>query len=132
MMSGVPCVFWPHWYSYKDAINKFIKIRKLAGIHSESQVLEETSGSYSYSATIQGHHHKVILRLGKNRDMTAPAGYGCCANGDHYTIYVEGVEGIDEVNGESLKVKGDKFIENGKLYIRCGETVYDARGTRLN
>ena len=132
MMPGVPCVFWPHWYSYKDEINQLIKVRKLAGIHSESAVTDETSGTSSYSATIQGHHHKVILRLGKNRDMTAPAGYGCRANGDHYSVYVEGVEGIDEVNGERLTMKGEKFIENGKLYIRCGEQVYNAQGTRIN
>ena len=131
-MPGVPCVFWPHWYSYKDEINQLIKVRKLAGIHSESAVTDETSGTSSYSATIQGHYHKVILRLGKNRDMTAPAGYGCRANGDHYSVYVEGVEGIDEVNGERLSVKGEKFIENGKLYIRCGEQVYNAQGTRIN
>ena len=130
-MPGVPCVFWPHWKSYLSEINKLIKVRKLAGIHSESAVMDETSGQEAYSATIQGHHHKVILRLGKNRDMTAPAGYGCCANGDHYSVYVEGVEGIEEVIGDGLEVKGEKFMEDGKLYIRVGDKVYDAMGRAI-
>ena len=133
MMPGVPCVFWPHWYSYKAEINKMIKIRKLAGIHSESKVTDESYVQGGYSGTIEGKNHKVILRLGKNRDMTVPAGYYVHMNGDHYTIYMEGVQGIDEVECGELKARGgEKFMENGQLYIRCGEQIYDARGTRIN
>ena len=133
MMPGVPCVFWPHWYSYKAEINKMIKIRKLAGIHSESKVTDESYVQGGYSGTIEGKNHKVILRLGKNRDMTVPAGYYVHMNGDHYTIYMEGVQGIGEVECGELKARGgEKFMENGQLYIRCGEQIYDARGTRIN
>ena len=127
-MPGVPCVFWPHWKSYQEEINAMIAIRKKAGIHSQSQVLEETSSSYAYSATIQGHQRKVILRLGKNRDMTIPAGYWKCVDGDHYTIYMEVGQGVETVSGEQLPMSGEKFIENGQLYIRQGEHVYDATG----
>ena len=132
-MPGVPCVFWPHWVRYKDEINMMIAIRKLAGIHSESQVLEETSGSYSYSAVIQGHNRKVLLRLGKNRDKNTPSGYFKGAEGDHYSVFYEVGKGIEEVNSEELKVKrGEKFVENGQLYIRCGEQVFDGMGKRIN
>lgn len=130
-MPGVPCVFWPHWYKYKDEINKFIKIRKLAGIHSESAVSDESYSQYNYSGTIQGKKHKVILRLGKNRDMSAPAGYGMCANGDHYSVYVEGVQGLEEVT-DGLQGKGEKFLDEGKLFIRVGEDVYDLMGRKIN
>ena len=130
MMPGVPCVFWPHWYKYKDEINQLIKLRKLAGIHSESAVSDESYVQGAYQGTIQGKKHKVILRLGKNRDMTAPAGYGCCANGDHYSVYVEGVEALGEVEGQPLK--GEKFMRDGRLYIRCGEKIYDAQGRLIN
>lgn len=132
MMPGVPCVFWPHWKSYQSEINQMIKIRKLAGIHSESKVSDESYVQGGYSGTIEGKKHKVVLRLGKNRDMTAPAGYGCCLNGDHYTIYVEGVQGLEEVGIQNSDASGQKFIQDGKLYIRCGEAVYDAQGTRIN
>lgn len=127
-MPGVPCVFWPHWKKYQSEINKMIEVRKQAGIHSESKVLEETSGSYAYSGTIQGHKKKVIVRLGKNRDMTIPAGYWKCVDGDHYTMYIEVGEGIDEVESGKPQVKGQKFIQDGKLLIRVGDKVYDVQG----
>ena len=132
-MPGVPCVFWPHWYKYKDEINKFIKIRKLAGIHSESKVTDEAYVQGGYTGTVEGKKHKVIIRLGKNRDMNAPAGYGCCMNGDHYSIYVEGVEGIENVQSDNVQgTKGAKFMKDGQLYIRVGEQVYDTRGALVN
>ena len=133
MMPGVPCVFWPHWNRYTWEINQLIKIRKLAGIHSESKVTDETSGESAYSATIEGHNHKVILRLGKNRDKTVPAGYYVHAEGDAYSVFMEGVQRIDVVeSGKSKVTSGEKFMENGKLYIRSNGKVYDAQGTRLN
>lgn len=131
-MPGVPCVFWPHWTSYQDEINQMIKVRKEAGIHSESEVLEETSGSYAYSGTIQGHNKKVIVRLGKNRDMTVPTGFWRCVDGDYYSMYIEVGEGVEEVNGEEGKVKsGKKFVKDGTLLIRVGDKVFDATGRRV-
>ena len=128
-MPGVPCVFWPHWYKYKQEINDMIVVRKKAGIHSESKVLEESSGNYAYSATIQGHNRKVIVRVGKNRDMTIPAGYWKCVDGDYYTMYLEVGEGIEEVEvGKKNVGNGEKYIENGRLYIRVGDKVFDATG----
>ena len=126
-MPGIPCVFYPHWTSYQQEIKDMIAVRKAAGIHSESQVLEETSGSYSYSATIQGHNRKVIVRLGKNRDMTIPSNYYRCLDGDYYSMYLEVGEGVETVEGQKSNVKR-KFIKDGQLYIRCGEQVYDATG----
>ena len=128
-MPGVPCVFYPHWYMYKQEINDMIAVRKAAGLHSQSQVLEESSSSHAYSATIQGHHKKVIVRLGNKRDMTMPEGYFKCVDGDYYTMYLEVGQGIDEVpSGEVPSTKGEKFVKDGQLYIRVGEHVYDATG----
>ena len=90
-------------------------------------MLEETSGSYSYSATIQGHHRKVVLRLGKNRDMTIPAGYWKCVDGDYYTVYIEVGEGVETTPSDSPS-KVEKILKDGRLFIRHGEHVYDATG----
>ena len=132
MMPGVPCVFWPHWKSYQPEINEMIAIRKLAGIHSESAVSDESYAQYAYSGTIQGKNHKVILRLGKNRDLTTPEGYGCRASGNYYTIWVEGVESTADPQGLETAsdgmLGGEKFMKDGRLYIRCGENIYDAQG----
>jgi hypothetical protein len=39
-----------------------------------------------------------------------------------------GPQGVENVQTEQ---KGEKFIENGQLYIRCGEHVFDTQGRRM-
>ena len=128
LMPGVPCVFWPHWKSYQNEINALIAVRKLAGIHSESAVTDEVTAQNSYSATIQGHRGKVVLRLGSNHDRSTPNGYYRAIDGGLYSVFVENGAGIDETNSDIIRGKGEKFIKDGKLYIRCGERVFDAMG----
>ena len=130
MMPGVPCVFWPHWKSYTEEINRLIAIRKLAGIHSESVVTDEESAGYKYGATIQGHHRRVYLRLGKNRDMTQPANTYVAAQGSEYTIYVETGEGIEDVQRDDVQCT--KVIKDGKLYLMYKGTMYDVQGRRID
>ncbi len=136
MMPGVPCVFYPHWVSYKEEINELIAVRKRAGIHSESQVLEEESGQYKYHATIQGHRGKVIVRVGKYRSTTQPEGYELAVEGGSrgaYTVYIQmNPQGVEQPAADSsLKGRGEKFLEDGKLYIRVGERVYDITGNKI-
>ncbi|MBR6118208.1 MAG: hypothetical protein IKQ11_05055 [Paludibacteraceae bacterium] len=135
MMPGIPCLFWPYWKSYQDDVNELIAVRKRVGIHSESAVLEEESGQYKYSATVQGHRGQAIVRVGKYRSTTVPEGFEVAVEGGNrgeYTVYVKmGAQGVDEVKGEKLEVKGEKFIENGQLYIRVGEAVYDIMGKQI-
>ena len=136
MMPGVPCVFYPHWVSYKEEINELIAVRKRAGIHSESQVLEEESGQYKYHATIQGHRGKVIVRVGKYRSKTLPEGYELAVEGGNrgaYTVYIRmNPQGVEQTaSGSSSKGSGEKFLKDGKLYIRVGERVYDITGNKI-
>lgn len=134
-MPGIPCVFWPHWASYKSEINELIAVRKRAGIHSESAVLEEESGQYKYSATVQGHHGKVVVRVGKYRSDVVPEGFELAVEGGDrgdYTVYIRmEEEGIEEVTGNGLQVTGEKFMEDGKLFIRVGEQVFDVLGNKV-
>ena len=37
-------------------------------------------------------------------------------------------QGMEEVTGNGQHVTGEKFIKDGKLYIRCGEQVFDIMG----
>lgn len=128
MMPGVPCVFWPHWYTFKDDINKLIAIRKRMGIHSESEVTDEVAATNKYSATITGHHGKVILRMGSARDMSEPAGYEHAYTGDNFDIYTAYGTGVEAVQVQS---PATKVMENGTLYIvRDGERyTVDGRKT---
>ena len=131
MLPGVPCVFWPHWKSYPDEINELIALRKLAGIHSESAVLSETCNSNVYEIKVQGHRGVIILRMGQTRSKEAPEGFYVAIEGGgtaNYTIFAQNGTGINNVNSDSSKSKGEKFVKDGRLFIRVGEREYDAHG----
>ena len=134
MMPGVPCVFYPHWKRNQEAINAMIAVRKRAGLHSESVVSNETCTSNVYEATITGHRGTVVLRLGSSRSKTAPDGYEMVLDGgsvSSYTIFLKmNPEGIDEVQG--AKVKAEKFVKNGQMFIRVGEKIFDITGKEVS
>ena len=125
MMPGVPCVFWPHWYTYRDEINQLIAIRKQVGIHSESEVTDETAATNKYSATITGHHGKAILRMGSARDKSVPQGYGLEYEGDNFDIYTSLDTPVDEVK---VSTPPTKIIENGQIYIMKNGERYTVDG----
>ena len=86
-MPGVPCVFYPHWAKYKDAIGKMVLARKAAGVHSESQVSDEAGSGY-YKSTITGKHGSIRLLLGPNSGYnTTPAGYTLAYKGGNFAMY---------------------------------------------
>lgn len=135
MMPGIPCVFYPHWASYKEEISEMIAVRKRIGIHSESQVIEEESGPYRYSATIQGHRGQVIVRLGKSRAQltTVPEGFEVAVEGGtrgEYTIYVkEDGQGVESVKANDTACR--KIIYNGNVYILREGKTYNLTGTEV-
>ena len=102
-MPGVPCVFWPHWVKYKTEIQKMIHARRMAGIHSESDV-QETSGSGWYEATVTGKYGRVVLYLGSSATKAAPDGFNEGAKGTGYAMYFtgEGPDAIDVVTGTPI------------------------------
>ena len=113
-MPGVPCVFWPHWVRYKSAIQKMIHARKMAGIHSESTVQEE-SGSGYYRATIQGKYGSVKLMLGSAASDAQPQDYMLAIKGSTYAVYYKGSgNAIDNVEVEPLDVTKPMFTVMGQ------------------
>ena len=131
MMPGVPCVFWPHWKTYQSEINALIAARKLAGIHSESAVLSETTSQNNYEAVIQGHHGQVMLRLGSNRSTETPEGYEKVVNGSAHTVYYKaGAQGI--VTPSNSPSRGEKVLKDGQLYLKYEGRMYDVQGRRIN
>lgn len=86
-MPGVPCVFYPHWVKYKDAIGKMVLARKAAGVHSESKVTDEAGNGY-YKSTITGKRGSIRLLLGPNSGFaTAPQGYTLAYKGGNFAMY---------------------------------------------
>ena len=141
-MPGVPCVFYPHWVTYKDVIKKMINARYKTGVHSESEVSDEAGSGY-YKATITGTNGQIRVLIGPNSGYdSTPSGFTLAVKGENYGVYYKTnssrgdkdkertPQGIEETQEQPVE-RGVKYIENGRLYIRCGEQVYDAMGRRL-
>lgn len=89
-MPGIPCVFYPHWVTYKSEIKDMILARKAVGVHSESPVTDEYVGNQKYECTVQGTNGYLILRLGHNSAYaTTPNGYTKAASGMDYAIFIK-------------------------------------------
>lgn len=136
-MPGVPCVFYPHWVTYRADISHMIRLRKAAGIHSESEVTDEVGTSKQYEATIHGHKGNIILRMGANRTTEVPAGYTLLYSADELDIYLssdcaEGISFMQDVETVALHENAPtKQLVNGQLVITSGDQQYDVMGRRL-
>ena len=90
-MPGVPCVFYPHWYKYKEEIKDMINARHLAGVHSESEISDESADHDGYECTVHGKNGWLILQLGnrtKHEDQAWDANYKLIAKGPGYAMWV--------------------------------------------
>jgi hypothetical protein len=105
-------------------------------------VNDETGDGY-YKATIYGTNGEIRLLLGPNSGYNStPAGYTLAVKGVNYGVYYKMttprgdkntertpiVQGVEQVKSQKAELKGEKFIKDGQLFIRCGEQVYDAMG----
>jgi alpha-amylase len=144
-MPGVPCVFYPHWYKYKDEIKAMINARYKTGVHSESAVSDEAGDGY-YKATITGTNGEIRLLLGPNSGYNStPSGYTLAVKGNGYGVYYKMnsargdknterkdlTQGIEEVSSQPSAVRGEKVLRDGQLLIKVGEQVFDAFGRRV-
>ena len=146
-MPGVPCVFWPHWVTYKEELKKMINARYKAGVHSESAVSDEAGDGF-YKATITGTNGEIRLLLGPNSGYNStPSGYTLAVKGNGYGVYYKmnsargdkntervdrtKTEGVEEVSSMPSAVRGEKFVQDGQLLIKVGEQVFDAFGRRV-
>ena len=143
-MPGIPCVFYPHWKKYKADLKPMITARKWAGIHSESEVKDEYATATGYQATIVGHNGWLILCLG---DKANKQGFGpdyklAASNYSTMEGYNESFEmwvnsskpiptDVEEVEDEGQKIKSEKFMQNGQLFIRLNGQIYDITGRKV-
>ena len=145
-MPGVPLVFYPHWVEFKEDLKKMINARYKTGVHSESAVSDEAGDGF-YKATISGTHGSIRLLVGPNSGYdSTPQGYTLAVKGINYGVYIQTdgqrgdknterpdrtAQGIEDVKDDGARVSGEKFIENGQLYIRVNDQVYDVRGRKV-
>jgi len=146
-MPGVPCVFYPHWVEFKEPLKAMINARYKTGVHSESGVSDETGDGY-YKATITGSNGQIRILVGPNSGYgDTPSGFTLASKGVNYGVYYKvnsargdknteredrtQTEGIEDVESQEPIVGGEKFLQDGKLFIRCGEQVFDITGARV-
>ena len=143
-MPGVPCVFYPHWVTFKDAIKPIINARYKTGVHSESSVSDECGNGY-YKATITGKNGEIRLLVGPNSGYNStPSGYTLAGKGVNYGVYYKTTsacadkdksrqpipEGI-ELTPSNSSSRGEKFLKDGQLYIMYNGTMYNVQGNRV-
>ena len=126
-MPGVPCVFYPHWVKYQEAIGKMILARKAAGVHSESQVSDEAGNGY-YKSTITGKRGSICLLLGSNSGFeTTPAGYTLAYKGGDFAMYYTTTEKETPVLSitPATTFKTDSFlVEMSAVALSGTPTIY--------
>lgn len=131
-MPGIPCVFYPHWVTYKEEIGAMVKARRAARIHSESAVSEEASTGY-YKATITGKGGgSVVLYLGSAASESAPAGYKTAIKGSTYAMYYKEGKGSGwEAVQMETPAQGRKVLMKGQLLIEREGSYYDMFGKKI-
>ena len=132
-MPGLPCIFYPHWNKYSADLKPMIYARKLAGVHTESAVYDEEAEEGGYKCTVQGKYGWLRLQLGNktNHSSCGDNAYQLIAKGDGYAIWVYREAPIETSISEqqtATVTRPEKFVKDGRLFIRCGEQVYDIFG----
>ncbi len=128
-MPGLPCVFYPHWVTFRSQIKKLMQARRIAGIHSESEVTDEASATNSYSAVVHGKHGTLLLRLGTARDTTTPQGYVLYTSGERYSVYLNITDGTwNDLEQVTSAPAATKLMENGTVVILRDGKRYSVLG----
>ena len=107
-MPGIPCVFYPHWVTYKSEIKAMIEARHLVGVHSQSEVKDEYAEEGGYQVTVVGSKGYLILQLG-NKVGGSFDGFTKKASGNGYAMWIltnTPVEHTYTVAGNSADVFG--------------------------
>lgn len=112
---GTPCVFLPHWQSYKAQLKPMIQARLDAGVHNESAVRVLKTGKSVYLAEITGKRGTMAVRIGSTSDV--PSGYTSSdvrCSGTGYCIWVRtnGSGPVNPPSGEAFTVYYDNASTN--------------------
>ena len=70
---GTPCVFLPHWKSFKNEIKRLIAVRNAVGVHNMSAVKVLQSSKDCYMAEVAGANGKLVVKIGSA--FVSPEGY---------------------------------------------------------
>lgn len=111
---GTPCIFWPHYYANKSAMQALIQARNDVGIHNMSSVKVVKLESNCYAAEITGTKGKAVVKIGSDMSYNPGNGYTMKANGTNYCVWTttSGGNGGGNTGGEAFKVYFDNSLTN--------------------
>lgn len=88
---GTPCLFLPHWKTYKRDLKQMIYARTLAKIHNESTFVNLASTSAQYAIKVNGlDGASVVVLMGSTAWPTgvSASDYALIDTGQHFAYYV--------------------------------------------
>lgn len=108
VMPGTPCVFLKHWQKYKKEIKLMIEVRRMMGIHNESNYSVFGAAAQCTSIQVEGTNGNLIVVVGANAKGYTRGGYKELMSGYKYKYLVQesfdtsGWQAIvDRVNAET-------------------------------
>ncbi len=124
---GIPCVFYPHWVSCKEAIKKMIAARKACGVHSQSAASTAGTNSSYYKCTTIGTKGTLICFIGSG--WSAPQGYTLAGSGSKWAYYTS-VQ-VPEGPTVTMSPNGGYVGPNGQVTLSTtsGTIYYTTDGT---
>ncbi len=87
---GIPCVFWPHFFDwgpeFRGRIEKLLRLRADAGVHSRSHVDIWEARSGLYAACVDG---RVAVKLGST-SWSPGGGWRLAVDGERFAVWARG------------------------------------------
>ena len=121
-MPGTPCVFLQHWKQYKSSIKQLITLRKLVGIHNESEVKELNSSGMLYAAEVTGTKGKLILSCGMGTPAVSSSDYQLVEQGSAYKVYA-----TKSLEQPWISVPSGNYSESFQVTLSAISTDADAK-----
>lgn len=134
---GTPCVFLPHWQTYKSEIAAMIKVRKAVGITNTSKISKIAGGTTFLVAEVDGTNGKLYVTIGAESSKYIPDGYTKVISGDKYAYYSDvDVAGymVDKQSGkydDELTVNITPIGSTTIVYTTDGSEPTATNGTQI-
>lgn len=118
---------------YGDA-NQTYQLTPGSGVDAYDNSLKPSSAWTSNTGNIYVLHDEALYQY-TGSDMPANKAYlplpgGANNTPKHIRMVINGTTAVDNVEAES--VKAEKFVEDGQIFIRRGNEVYNLQGQKVN
>lgn len=122
---GTPCIFLPHWKSYKADIKQMIYARQLAGLHNESTFTNLVNKTTQYGMKVNGTGDaSVVVLMGSTAWPTSQtqSDYFLVASGTNYAYYVS-----RNVESAWTSLPSGTYTTSQQVALKAISTRSDAR-----